>query len=154
MKKHLVIFGLFAILVFILDQYLKQIFLDGFRWKSDYIDLILTFNKGVAFSMFAFLGENLKYIQIAMLLGLLLYVLFSKELLFKHSLPFGIVLGAGASNVYDRFIHGGVVDYIFWHKWFNFAVFNFADVMIDFAIALILLQSYLEYRKEKNKEIF
>ena len=52
----------------------------------------------------------------------------------------GIILGAGASNVLDRFIHGGVVDYVFWHKWFNFAVFNFADVMINLGVVIILLR--------------
>ncbi len=153
MKRHILTLVFCGILVFIVDQYLKQIFLDGFRAKSEYIDLVLTFNKGVAFSMFAFLGVYLKYIQTAMLLALFLYVIFTKELLVKHSFPFGLVLGAGSSNVYDRFIHGGVVDYVFWHKWFNFAVFNFADVMIDFAIFLILLQSFLEWRKERKKSI-
>ncbi len=133
-----------------IDQYLKQIFLDGFRAKSEYIDLVLTFNKGVAFSMFAFLGEYLKYIQTLLLLSLFIYVLTNKDLLLKHSFAFGLVFGAGASNVYDRFIHGGVVDYIFWHKWFNFAVFNFADVMIDFAIVLIVLQG-LYYTKKQQK---
>ncbi len=150
MKKHLLILSISCIIIFIIDQYLKQIFLDGFRWNSEYIDLILTYNKGVAFSMFAFLGQYLKYIQAFLLLGLLAYLLFNKDVFFSHSLPFGIVLGAGASNVYDRFIHGGVVDYVFWHKWFNFAVFNFADVMIDFAIVLILLQTWLNSKKEKN----
>ncbi|DAB32382.1 MAG TPA: signal peptidase II, partial [Sulfurospirillum sp. UBA11407] len=43
---------------------------------------------------------------------------------------------------YDRFIHGGVVDYFYWHRWFEFAVFNFADVMINIAVALILLIAY------------
>ncbi len=151
MRKNLFILFVASIVIFALDQYLKQIFLDGFRWQSEYIDLVLTFNKGVAFSMFAFLGPYLKYIQIFMLLGMLAYVVLDKKLLSRHSLEFGIILGAGVGNVLDRFIHGGVVDYIFWHKWFNFAVFNFADVMIDIAIALILLQSYLNYRKEKKE---
>lgn len=133
--------------VFIIDQYIKQLFLDGMRWQSEYIDLILTFNKGVAFSMFAFLGEYLKYIQIALLCGLFIYALVDKNLLKNHSIAFGIILGAGSGNIYDRFIHGGVVDYIFWHKWFNFAVFNFADVMIDFAVVLILFQSYFSHKK-------
>ncbi len=150
MKKNIIILFAIGIVVFVLDQYIKQIFIDGFRAKSEYIDLVLTYNKGVAFSMFAFLGEYLKYIQMVLLSSLLIYVLLNKELLLKHSFAFGLVLGAGSSNVYDRFIHGGVVDYVFWHKWFEFAVFNFADVMIDVAIVLILFQTWLESRKNKS----
>lgn len=150
MRKSLIILTLTCIAIFISDQLLKQLFLDGFRWQSEYIDLVLTFNKGVAFSMFAFLGEYLKYIQAVLILGVLAYVLTHKDLLNMHSFAFGIIIGAGASNVYDRFIHGGVVDYVFWHKWFNFAVFNFADAMIDFAVALILLQSWLNHKKGKK----
>ncbi len=150
MKKSLIVLFIVSIIVFVADQGIKQIFLDGFRWQSEYIDLILTYNKGVAFSMFAFLGEYLKYIQIVLLLGIFLYILYDRKLLNSHSVAFGIIFGAGAGNIYDRFIHGGVVDYVFWHKWFNFAVFNFADVMIDFAIVLILLQTYLISRKNKK----
>jgi len=48
---------------------------------------------------------------------------------------------------FDRFVHGGVVDYVAWHCGFDFAVFNYADVMIDIAIAWILLQSFLSKEK-------
>ena len=48
--------------IFIIDQAIKFTFLNGFRAKSDFVDLILVFNNGVAFSMFAFLGEYLKFV--------------------------------------------------------------------------------------------
>ena len=131
-----------AIGIFLIDQNLKSLFLDGFRWNSDYISLILVFNKGVAFSMLSFLQEYLKYIQVAIFVIISLYLAFEKNLFMKYSLPLGILYGAGIGNLHDRFVHGGVVDYIFWHKWFDFAVFNFADVMIDFAIIWIIYMSY------------
>lgn len=137
----------YFVAVFAADQIIKWIFLNGFRYKSEFIDLILVYNKGVAFSMFSFLGENLKYIQLALIAVLLGYLFGQKELLRSHSTAFGLLLGGGCSNILDRFVHGGVVDYIFWHKWFNFAVFNFADMMIDLAIVIILIQSFL-YRKK------
>ena len=49
------------------------------------------------------------------------------------------MLGGAFSNIYDRFVHGGVVDMVFWHCGFDFAVFNFADVMIDIAVVWFLL---------------
>ncbi|MCD4667664.1 MAG: signal peptidase II [Sulfurimonas sp.] len=113
--------------IFIIDQNIKMLFVDGFRYYTECIDLILVYNKGVAFSMFAFLDEWLKYIQLAMLIGILGYLFYIKEMC--YAIPAGLLLGGAFSNVYDRFIHGGVVDMVYWHCGFNFAVFNFADVM-------------------------
>ena len=55
--------------IVIIDQAIKQVFLSGFRWDGEFFSLILTFNKGVAFSMFAFLGEHLKALQAILLIA-------------------------------------------------------------------------------------
>lgn len=122
--------------VFIIDQNIKMLFVDGFRYYTDCIDLILVYNKGVAFSMLSFLDEWLKYIQLVLVSGVLAYVFYIKQLC--YAFPAGLLLGGAFSNIYDRFIHGGVVDMVYWHCGFNFAVFNFADVMIDVAVVWIL----------------
>ncbi|MDP3267130.1 MAG: signal peptidase II [Sulfuricurvum sp.] len=126
--------------VFMADQAIKNIFVEGFRYYTNCIDLILVFNKGVAFSMFAFLAESLKWLQLALLAGVLGYTLWLKEN--RYLVPVGIMVGAGLSNVIDRFVHGGVVDYVYWHCGFNFAVFNFADVMIDIAVLWLFILNY------------
>jgi signal peptidase II len=126
--------------IFIIDQNIKQIFLDGYRYYGTCIDLILVYNKGVAFSMFAFLAENLKYMQLLLVIAVLFYLVHLKK--FCYALPGGILLGGAFSNIYDRFIHEGVVDMVYWHCGFDFAVFNFADVMIDFAVVWILLLNF------------
>ena len=132
---------LFSILgVFIIDQNIKMLFVDGFRYYTECIDLILVYNRGVAFSMFAFLDEYLKYIQLAMVSGILIYIYFIKKLC--YALPVGFILGGAFSNIYDRFLHGGVVDMVYWHCGFDFAVFNFADVMIDIGVLWLLLLNF------------
>ncbi|MDR0408209.1 MAG: signal peptidase II [Campylobacteraceae bacterium] len=140
----------FAIFVFVFDQYIKSLFLNGFIWHSDIISLYLVINKGVAFSMFAFLGESLKYIQIALVLILLVFVYCEKEFLTRNCIAVGILFGAGCSNISDRFFQGGVVDYIAWHYGFEFAVFNFADVMINFAVFLIILNMIFGKKKKTD----
>ncbi|MBD3824483.1 MAG: lipoprotein signal peptidase [Epsilonproteobacteria bacterium] len=122
--------------IFIIDQNIKMLFVDGFRYYTECIDLILVYNKGVAFSMLAFLDEWLKYIQLVLVTGVLGYAFYLNKLC--YALPFGLLLGGAYSNIYDRFIYGGVVDMVYWHCGFDFAVFNFADVMIDVAVAWIL----------------
>lgn len=126
--------------VFIVDQNIKTLFVDGFRYYTECIDFILVFNKGVAFSMFAFLDEYLKYIQLLMVSGIFGYVIYIRKLC--YAFPAGLMLGGAFSNIYDRFIHGGVVDMVYWHCGFNFAVFNFADVMIDVAVVWILILNF------------
>ena len=126
--------------IFIIDQNIKMLFVDGFRYYTDCIDLILVYNKGVAFSMLSFLNEWLKYIQLVMVSGVLIYIYYLKKLCFAF--PAGLLLGGAFSNIYDRFIHGGVVDMVYWHCGFNFAVFNFADVMIDVAVVWLLILNW------------
>jgi len=126
--------------IFIIDQNIKMLFVDGFRYYTECIDLILVYNKGVAFSMLAFLEEWLKYIQVVMVFGILVYIFYLKKIC--YSIPAGLLLGGAISNVYDRFIHGGVVDMVYWHCGFDFAVFNFADVMIDLAVVWLLVLNF------------
>ena len=137
-----------ALAAFLLDQAVKAVFLNGFRSYNECIDLILVFNKGVAFSMFAFLKDALKWIQIALLVGVLIYTLWLQKR--AYFFPIGLLLGAGFSNIFDRFLHAGVVDYVYWHCGFNFAVFNLADVMIDFAVIwLFILNFFPRFREVK-----
>jgi len=126
--------------VFIIDQNIKILFVEGFRYYTECIDLILVYNKGVAFSMLSFLDEWLKYIQLVMVMGVLGYVFYLKKLC--YAFPAGLLLGGAFSNIYDRFIHNGVVDMVYWHCGFNFAVFNFADVMIDVAVVWLLILNW------------
>ncbi len=148
MIKSFVVFLTASVGIFIIDQNLKSLFLNGFRWSGEYISLVLVFNKGVAFSMFSFLKEYLKYIQLGIFALITLYLFLNREIFCRYSLPLGILYGAGLSNIYDRFVYGGVVDYIYWHKWFDFAVFNFADMMIDLSVVLILFISYKKRGEE------
>lgn len=126
--------------IFIVDQNIKMLFVDGFRYYTECIDLILVYNKGVAFSMLAFLDEWLKYIQLVLVFGILIYIIVLKEVC--YAIPAGLMLGGAFSNIYDRFIHGGVVDMVYWHCGFDFAVFNFADVMIDVAVVWFLVLNF------------
>jgi len=116
--------------------------------KGKYIDLELHFNKGVAFSMFAFLGPYMKWIQGGLVL-LLLFIIFKEKYLTRYAFPAGLLIGGAIGNVYDRFYHIGVVDYVAWHYTFNYAIFNYADVMIDIAFVIILGMILLMPKKPK-----
>jgi len=149
MLKKLLITLLLFVSLFLIDQYVKFLFVDGYEHRGECISFILVYNYGVAFSMFAFLEGDLKYIQIAIMLAGIIYLAFNKEVFKLYYFPSALILAGGVSNIYDRFIHGGVVDYVYWHCGFDFAVFNFADVIIDIGVVLILI---INYKDTKNKE--
>lgn len=140
MGKYALIFCVAAFGTFIADQNLKILFIEGVRYYSDCIDLVLVYNRGVAFSMFAFLGEWLKWLQLIMIGGIVGYFFWQRDMC--TTFPGGILIGAALSNVFDRFLHGGVVDYVYWHCGFDFAVFNLADVLIDIGVLWLLLLNY------------
>lgn len=153
MVRNLRFTGIFLslfILVFLLDQWVKALTLGGLRYESEFLDLTYVLNTGVAFSMLSFLEHYLKYLHLALLVCLFAYLLWQKTFFKEHIVAFGIMLGAGSSNLLDRFVHGGVVDMFYWHKWFDFAIFNFADVMINISVALILIREFFIKKKEEN----
>lgn len=150
--KAILVFILSFVIVFAFDQWVKSLTLAGLRWQSEYLDLTYALNTGVAFSMLSFLEHHLKYLNLALILALFIYLLWQRKFLKEHLVAFGVMLGAGSSNLFDRFIHGGVVDMFFWHKWFEFAIFNVADVMINMSVALILIQEIF-IKKEKNDRV-
>ncbi len=144
------VFLLVAIGTFIIDQNIKMLFVEGYYRAGECIDLELHYNKGVAFSMFAFIGPYLKWIQSLLIVGII-YFVFKEGYLKRYAFPVGLLIGGALGNVYDRFVHEGVVDYIAWHCGFNFAVFNYADVAIDLAIAWILVMVYFFPEESEEK---
>jgi len=153
--RSITIFLLVVIGTFMIDYNIKILAMESVGGlehatilKGSCIDLELHYNKGVAFSMFAFVGDNLKWIQLALIIGIIAFV-FYEGYIKQYSFAIGLIVGGAIGNLYDRFAYEGVVDYIFWHCGFDFAVFNYADVVIDIGVAIILLLSFLDSRRAK-----
>ena len=138
------------ILALIIDQWSKYLSINGLRWQSDYINLVLVYNDGIAFSMLSFLQGYLKYLNLALIILLFIYLLWQKTFLKDNIIAFGLMFGAGCSNLLDRFMRKGVVDMIYWHKWFDFAIFNLADVIINISVFLILIKELFFIRKKNE----
>lgn len=147
--RQITIFLFVAVGTFIIDQGIKSIFVEGYYRAGECIDLELHYNKGVAFSMFAFLGPYLKWLQSLLIIGILAFMV-KEGYVKRYAFPVGLVIGGALGNLYDRFVHGGVVDYIAWHCGFEFAVFNYADVAIDLGIVWLLIM-ILFFEKSEAK---
>jgi signal peptidase II len=148
--RGITIFLLAALGTFLIDQGIKAIFIEGYYRAGTCIDLELHYNKGVAFSLFAFLGPYLKWIQGLFIIGILVFMI-KEGYIKRYAFPVGLVIGGAFGNLYDRFVHGGVVDYVAWHCGFDFAVFNYADVAIDLGIVWLLIAIFIDSRGAKEQ---
>lgn len=148
--RKLAVFFLVLTGTFVIDRGIKEIFVLGYDWQSPCISLELHYNKGVAFSMFAFLGTSLKWLQTVLIGGIILY-LFTSGLVKQYAFALGLLLGGAVGNLCDRFTQEGVVDYIYWHCWFDYPVFNYADIMVILGVGWISLSSFYG-GKEGGKE--
>lgn len=151
MKNRFISFFIIFISIFVIDQIIKYGFAN-YDWnvEGSYMSLQLAYNYGVAFSMFSFLAEYLKYIQLSLVVAGSIYLYFNKDTFYEYYLPIALLFAGGLSNILDRFTYGGVVDYFYWHYGFEFAIFNFADVIIDLAVVIILYKQFRESKKEKS----
>ena len=151
MKRELKLATTIFVVVFIIDQIVKFGFAN-LAWDVDgpYMSLKLAYNYGVAFSMFSFLDENLKYIQLVIVILATLYLLKNRDVFKEYYLPIALLYAGGLSNILVRFTYGAVVDYFYWHYGFEFAIFNFADVIIDLAVVIIIYKQLRQSKKDKE----
>lgn len=151
MRRELKLATTIFVVIFIIDQIVKFGFAN-LAWDVDgpYMSLKLAYNYGVAFSMFSFLDQNLKYIQLVIVILATLYLLKNRDVFKEYYLPIALLYAGGLSNILDRFTYGAVVDYFYWHYGFEFAIFNFADVIIDLAVVIIIYKQLRQSKKDKE----
>ena len=117
---------------------------------TPWMDFKLAFNKGAAFSLFAD-GSGWQrwfFMGIATVIGLwLCYAIVFERTNALTRLAYASILGGAIGNLYDRILHGKVVDFISWHignaYW---PTFNVADVGICVGVGLLIIAWLVEWR--------
>jgi len=151
MKNRLISSFLIFLTIFIIDQGVKFGFAHlNWELQGSIMSLQLAYNYGVAFSMFSFLAQYLKYIQLALVILGTIYLFKNKDIFKEYYIPIALLYAGGLSNILDRFTYGGVVDYFYWHYLFEFAIFNIADVIIDLAVVIIIYKQFTHNKKSNN----
>lgn len=124
-------------------------YLSGF-FRLSYVE-----NKGAFLSLGAGLSDQLRYwalliLPMGLLLGLLLYTLFSRSVNRWQAIAFSFIIGGGISNVYDRILYGQVVDFMNMGVGsLRTGIFNFADVSIMIGLGIMLP---IIFKKEKGED--
>lgn len=107
-------------------------------------DLTLLHNTGAAFSFLASAGgwQRWFFALIALLVSVLLVIWMARTPRQHRWLGIGLasVLGGGLGNLYDRMMHGYVVDFISLHyNGYYFPAFNLADTAITIGAGILII---------------
>ncbi|TAO04673.1 MAG: lipoprotein signal peptidase [Phormidium sp. SL48-SHIP] len=106
-------------------------------------------NTGAAFSLFE--GSDwLKWLSLAVSLGLMAVALSGPHLSLWEQLGYGCILSGAVGNGIDRFLWGEVVDFLHLPiiPFINFPIFNLADVAINIGIICLLILAWRQPEPE------
>lgn len=136
-------------LVFIFDQVAKSWALNNLALHKVYnmlpfLNFVLVFNKGIAFSLFANSSVFVHSILIASSIAIIIFMIFMLRNIFTstmlHPIAISLIIGGALGNLSDKLLLGYVIDFIdLFFKGWHFATFNVADAAISIGGVLLLL---------------
>ena len=151
-------FALAAAIV-VADQIVKWIVLRQFapgehRAVTDFFNLVLVFNKGAAFSLFAQApGWQAPVLSVFAVIAAVVVSVFIVRSPGRQILCFGLalILGGAIGNVIDRLRFGEVVDFLDFHAFgWHWPAFNVADSAISIGAVILILEGFI--RREKRPD--
>ena len=148
-----------AAAIIVADQVVKAIVLRVFapgeqRVVTDFINLVLVFNKGAAFSLFAQApGWQAPLLTAFALVASLIVGWFIVRSPGKNLFCLGLalILGGALGNVIDRLRFGMVVDFLDFHAFgWHWPAFNVADSAISVGAVILILEGFLGREKRSD----
>jgi signal peptidase II len=150
---------LIASAVLVLDQVSKQWILRSVMNPPQLVEimpmfnLVLTWNRGVSFGLFA-MGTDLgpwilSILALVIVAVLLVWLRAAEGKLIAVAL--GLIVGGAIGNVIDRVIYGAVVDFldVYWGS-YHWPAFNVADSGITVGAILLVADSLFSGRTQKG----
>ena len=156
LSKNFYISFLIVTLIYFLDR-LSKIFviqLDKNNLGSDifnsaYLNIVLIWNKGIAFGLFSF-DESHLYDILTLLISIIVVILIIMSLKSQGFKRYSLlmIVGGALGNLHDRIFSNAVPDFIDFHIGnFHWFMFNVADIFITMGIFLLIM---LEFKYYKN----
>ena len=160
-KKKFFINFFLVLIIFCLDRITKNFVISQSKsnlsndlFLSNYLNISLMWNEGIAFGLFAF-DESFFYNFITILIIIVIIIVFfmilKNEGYKKYSLI--LILGGALGNLYDRILFSAVPDFIDFHIGdFHWFVFNVADIFISIGVIIMILSEFM-VTKTSNEEL-
>jgi signal peptidase II len=121
-----------------------------------FLDLVLTWNKGISYGLFQQDGALGRWVLLALsaIAVALLWVWLNRSGSRLTVLALGLIIGGAVGNAIDRLHWPGVMDFVLFHIHtreisFNWYVFNLADAAIVAGVVGLLYESLLLGRAAK-----
>ena len=155
-KSFLIKLSLISI-IFLFDRISKiyVIYLDNKLFgseifSSNFLNIYLIWNEGIAFGLFSFNEKTFYNILtiIILIIILIIFIMTIKSNGFKQY-PLLMILGGALGNIFDRIFYNAVPDFIDVHvNNFHWFIFNVADIFISIGvISMILIEIIGNKRK-------
>ena len=156
-KNFYISFSIVA-LIYFLDRLTKiyVIQLDKNNLGSDifnsaYLNIVLIWNKGIAFGLLSF-NEAFLYNILSLIISIVIVILIVMTLksqgLKRYSLL--TIVGGALGNLHDRIFFSAVPDFIDFHVGnFHWFIFNVSDIFISIGIIFMIILEIID--KQKNK---
>lgn len=159
---------LIALAVLVIDQISKWLIVTRMKLHEthsvigEFFQITSHRNSGAAFSILE--GQRWFFVSITIVIAIGLVWYLRKMIKEQKTLlcwALAILLGGALGNFIDRALFGEVVDFLQFHFEFSFfgkqvdytfAIFNMADTFIFIGVCLLLLDTLIEWRKEKREK--
>ena len=123
-------------------------------FSSTYLNIVLIWNKGIAFGLFSF-GESNLYNILTLIISIIVVILVimsRKNYGFKRYALLMIVGGA-LGNLHDRIFSKAVPDFIDLHiNNFHWFIFNVSDIFITIGVILMIILEIIDKPHDKINE--
>jgi signal peptidase II len=156
-------FYLIALAIVFLDQTTKLVIIQTIQYGQaiaiipDFFDIVFVLNPGAAFGFLSTLSAEVRnplFILISVVAVVLIVFYHARYLGSNRLVSFALalVLGGAAGNLIDRLRYGMVVDFLDVHVGqYHWPAFNVADSTISIGVGLMILDIFLDWRREKRK---
>ena len=156
-KNFYISFSIVA-LIYLLDR-LSKIFviqLDKSNLGSDifnstYLNIVLIWNKGIAFGLLSF-NESYLYNIISLMISIIIIVLIIMSLKSQGFKRYSLlmIVGGALGNLHDRFFFNAVPDFIDFHIGnFHWFIFNVSDIFITLGVISMIVLELFDNKNEK-----
>ena len=124
-------------------------------FNSAYLNVVLIWNKGIAFGLFSF-DESHLYNILTLLISIIVVILIIMSLKSQGFKRYSLlmIVGGALGNLHDRIFSNAVPDFIDFHIGnFHWFIFNVADIFITLGvISMIVLELADNKTKEQNND--
>jgi len=122
-------------------------------FNSAYLNIVLIWNKGIAFGLLSF-NESYLYNMISLIIAIIIIVLIIMSLKSQGFKRYSLlmIIGGALGNLHDRFFFNAVPDFIDFHVGnFHWFIFNAADIFITVGVISMIILETINSNKQKNE---